>query len=152
MIDTPNADARSLFGDTFRAMRNRNYRLYFIGQSISLSGTWMQTIAQALLVLQITDSKLALGTVTLLQFLPITIFVLFAGPSRLLPCSSPAAAATRTRRPFRLYLARLRTWWGSSCRPKPDPQLPRWKKRRSSWSKSTETCERCGSPEIAPRG
>ena len=39
----------------------------------------MQTIAQALLVLQITDSKVALGTVTLLQFLPITIFVLFAG-------------------------------------------------------------------------
>src|SRR4029078_5422724 len=71
--------ARSLFGDTFRALRNRNYRLYFIGQSISLSGTWMQTIAQALLVLKITDSKIALGTVTLLQFLPITIFVLFAG-------------------------------------------------------------------------
>ncbi len=70
---------RVLFGDTFRAMRNRNYRLYFIGQSISLSGTWMQTIAQALLVLKITDSKIALGTVTLLQFLPITIFVLFAG-------------------------------------------------------------------------
>ncbi len=39
----------------------------------------MQTIAQALLVLQITDSKVALGTVTLLQFLPITMFVLFAG-------------------------------------------------------------------------
>ena len=70
---------RPLFGDTFRAMRNRNYRLYFTGQSISLSGTWMQTIAQALLVLKITDSKLALGTVTLLQFLPITLFVLFAG-------------------------------------------------------------------------
>ena len=68
-----------LLGSTFRALRNRNYRLYFIGQSISLSGTWMQTIAQALLVLQITDSKVALGTVTLLQFLPITIFVLFAG-------------------------------------------------------------------------
>jgi len=39
----------------------------------------MQTIAQAWLVLQITDSKVALGTVTMLQFLPITIFVLFAG-------------------------------------------------------------------------
>ncbi len=66
-------------GETFRALRNRNYRLYYIGQSISLSGTWMQTIAQAWLVLQITDSKVALGTVTMLQFLPITIFVLFAG-------------------------------------------------------------------------
>ncbi|MGB2695167.1 MAG: MFS transporter [Dehalococcoidia bacterium] len=60
-------------------MRNRNYRLYYFGQMISLSGTWMQTIAQAWLVLQLTDSKVALGTVTMLQFLPITIFVLFAG-------------------------------------------------------------------------
>jgi len=67
------------FGATFRALRNRNYRLFYAGQVISLSGTWMQTIAQALLVLQITDSKVALGTVTMLQFLPITIFVLFAG-------------------------------------------------------------------------
>ncbi|TAK59216.1 MAG: MFS transporter, partial [Dehalococcoidia bacterium] len=64
---------------TFRALRNRNYRLFYFGQTISLSGTWMQTIAQAWLVLQITDSKVALGTVTMLQFLPITIFVLFAG-------------------------------------------------------------------------
>ncbi len=66
-------------GATFRALRHRNYRLFYSGQSISLCGTWMQTIAQAWLVLQITDSKVALGTVTMLQFLPITIFVLFAG-------------------------------------------------------------------------
>ncbi len=67
------------FGETFRALRHRNYRLFYTGQTISLSGTWMQTVAQALLVLEITDSKIALGTVTMLQFLPITIFVLFAG-------------------------------------------------------------------------
>jgi MFS family permease len=67
------------FGNTFRALRNRNYRLFYTGQTISLCGTWMQTIAQAWLVLQMTDSKVALGTVTMLQFLPITIFVLFAG-------------------------------------------------------------------------
>jgi len=66
-------------GGTFRALRHRNYRLFYTGQSISLCGTWMQTIAQAWLVLQLTDSKVALGTVTMLQFLPITIFVLFAG-------------------------------------------------------------------------
>lgn len=64
---------------TFRALKNRNYRLFYTGQAISLSGTWMQTIAQAILVIQLTDSKIALGTVTMLQFLPITIFVLFAG-------------------------------------------------------------------------
>ena len=67
------------FDSTFRALRTRNYRLYYTGQAISLSGTWMQSIAQAWLVLQITDSKVALGTVTMLQFLPITVFVLFAG-------------------------------------------------------------------------
>jgi MFS family permease len=67
------------FGTTFRALRNRNYRLFYFSQTISLSGTWMQTIAQAWLVLQLTGSKVALGTVTMLQFLPITIFVLFAG-------------------------------------------------------------------------
>ena len=74
--DAPNSGQRA---STFRAFRNRNYRLYYGGQLISLSGTWMQTIAQALLVLEITDSKIALGTVVMLQFLPITIFVLFAG-------------------------------------------------------------------------
>jgi MFS family permease len=66
-------------GDTFRALRNPNYRLFYFGQMASNTGTWMQTIGQAVLVLEITDSKVALGTVTMLQFLPITIFVLFAG-------------------------------------------------------------------------
>ena len=69
----------SRVSQTFRAFRHRNYRLFYTGQAISLSGTWMQTIAQSWLVLQITDSKEALGLVTMLQFLPITLFVLFAG-------------------------------------------------------------------------
>jgi len=67
------------FNSTFRAFRNRNYRLYYFGQMISLSGTWMQSIAQAYFVLRLTHSKIAVGTVTMLQFLPITMFVLFAG-------------------------------------------------------------------------
>ena len=67
------------FSESFRAFRHRNYRLFYAGQSISLIGTWMQTIAQAWLVLEITDSKMALGVVTMLQFLPITLLVLFAG-------------------------------------------------------------------------
>ncbi len=73
------AAAQARFPQIFRALRHRNYRLFFIGQSISLTGTWMQTVAQAWLVLQITDSKAALGTVAMLQFLPITVLVLFAG-------------------------------------------------------------------------
>lgn len=77
-METVEAQPRRL-DQTFRALRNRNYRLFYFSQGVSLSGTWMQTIAQAWLVLQITDSKVALGTVVFLQFLPITIFVLFAG-------------------------------------------------------------------------
>jgi|SRR5579884_2303957 len=67
---------RRFGGQTFSSLRIRNYRLYFIGQGISLSGTWMQTIAQDLLVLKLTGSGTALGFVTALQALP----VLFFGP------------------------------------------------------------------------
>ncbi len=73
------APQSSRWSETFRALRHRNYRLYYTGQAISLSGTWMQTIAQAWLVIQLTDSKAAVGIVTTLQFLPITVFVLVAG-------------------------------------------------------------------------
>jgi MFS family permease len=55
---------------TFRSMGVRNYRLYFFGQVISMSGTWMQSVAQAWLVLELTGSGVALGAVTALQFLP----------------------------------------------------------------------------------
>jgi MFS family permease len=66
-------------GRTFRSLQNRNYRLYWLGQVVSLSGTWMQRIAQAWLVLQLTHSPLALGTVTTVQFTPILLFSLFGG-------------------------------------------------------------------------
>jgi MFS family permease len=58
---------------TFRAMSVRNYRLYFVGQLISTSGTWMQSVAQAWLVLEITGSGVALGVVTALQFTPMLL-------------------------------------------------------------------------------
>jgi len=61
---------------TFRSLRVRNYRLYFLGQGVSLTGTWMQSVAQAWLVLKLSGGGLALGIVTALQFLP----VLLAGP------------------------------------------------------------------------
>jgi len=61
---------------TFISLRNRNYRLYFIGQVISVSGTWMQGVAQAWLVLRLSGSGTLLGLVTALQFLPILV----AGP------------------------------------------------------------------------
>jgi MFS family permease len=63
----------------FRALRIRNYRLYWLGQLVSLTGSWMQTTAQAWLVLQLTQSPLALGLVTTLQFLPVMLLSLFGG-------------------------------------------------------------------------
>jgi MFS family permease len=64
---------------TFIAFRHRNYRLFFFGQMISLIGTWMQTTAQAWLVLQLTHNALLLGLVGALQYLPVMVFSLFGG-------------------------------------------------------------------------
>src|SRR5436305_14200971 len=64
---------------TFVALRHRNFRLFWFGQLISLIGTWMQSIGQAWLVLQLTHSALLLGVVGALQFLPIMLFSLFGG-------------------------------------------------------------------------
>ncbi|MDT4916477.1 MAG: hypothetical protein QOH89_1177 [Pseudonocardiales bacterium] len=54
----------------FRSLRVRNYRLYASGQLVSLTGTWMQRVAQDWLVLSLTNSGTALGIVTALQFGP----------------------------------------------------------------------------------
>src|SRR5438034_4170848 len=63
----------------FLALRHRNYRLFWFGQMISLMGTWMQTIGQAWLVLQLTHSAWLLGIVGALQFLPVMLLSLFGG-------------------------------------------------------------------------
>jgi MFS family permease len=59
---------------TFQSLRVRNYRLYFTAQLISNSGTWMDRVAQAWLVLHLTGSGFDLGIVTGLQFLPVLLF------------------------------------------------------------------------------
>ena len=63
----------------FASLSVYNYRLYYIGQFVSQTGTWMQRLAQAWLVLNITHSPFHLGTVSMLQALPITLFSLFGG-------------------------------------------------------------------------
>jgi predicted MFS family arabinose efflux permease len=65
--------------DTFAALRHRNYRLYWIGMVISQTGTWMQTLAQQWLVLQLTNSPLWLGIVGFCSAIPILVFSLFGG-------------------------------------------------------------------------
>jgi len=66
-------------GRGLRAFRHRNYQLFFGGQLISLVGTWMQQVAQAWLVLELTGDALWLGVVAAAQFVPVMIFGLFGG-------------------------------------------------------------------------
>ncbi len=70
---------RSYSKVTFSSLAIHNFRLYFIGQAISLSGTWMQNVAQGLLILQLTESGTALGLLIAVQFLPILFFGSFGG-------------------------------------------------------------------------
>ncbi len=63
----------------FASLTIYNYRLFFIGQVISLSGTWMQTIAQSWLVLELTKSGAALGALAAFQFLPVLLFGAWGG-------------------------------------------------------------------------
>lgn len=67
-------------GRTFASVRKyRNYRLYFGGQAVSFTGTWVQQIAASWLVLQLTHSAVAVGALALMQLLPVTVLGLFVG-------------------------------------------------------------------------
>jgi len=63
----------------FRSLKHRNYRLFFCGQSISLVGSWMQSVAIAWLVYKITGSVLILGLVGFASKIPILLFSSFTG-------------------------------------------------------------------------
>ncbi|MGM9466278.1 MFS transporter [Streptomyces murinus] len=63
----------------FSSLKIRNYRLFFTGQVVSNTGTWMQRIAQDWLVLSLTGSSAAVGITTALQFLPMLLFGLYGG-------------------------------------------------------------------------
>ena len=63
----------------FRSLRNRNYRLFWFGQFVSLAGTWMQDLALGWLVLSLTKSPVALGLLIAIRFLPSLFFSLHGG-------------------------------------------------------------------------
>jgi len=71
--------ARNFSQETFSSLLIRNYRLFYIGQIISTSGTFMQSVAQSWLVLQLTNSGAALGITTALQSIPILILGPYGG-------------------------------------------------------------------------
>ncbi|MGE0351609.1 MAG: MFS transporter [Gemmatimonadales bacterium] len=63
----------------FGALQHRNFRLFIIGQAISLSGTWIQNVAQGWLVLQLSNSAFLVGLVSTLGSLPVLLFTLYGG-------------------------------------------------------------------------
>jgi MFS family permease len=69
----------SAIATLFRSLRHRNFRLFFIGQLVSLIGTWMQNVGQAWLVLELTHSPFKLGVVSALQFAPMLVLSFPAG-------------------------------------------------------------------------
>ena len=71
--------SRTALRTNFPALTHRNFRIYWLGQCVSLIGTWAQSIGQTWLVLSLTGSPLLLGILGSIQFLPITCFSLFAG-------------------------------------------------------------------------
>jgi MFS family permease len=66
-------------GDTFRSLHVRNFRLFFIGQLTSMVGTWLEMVAITWLVFRLTNSGVALGLVTALEFLPLLLFGAWGG-------------------------------------------------------------------------
>ena len=107
---------------SFDSLEVPNYRRYFVGQLISLSGTWMQTVAALWLILTLTDSGVAVGLTTALQFLPMLLLGAWGGlladriPKRRLLISTQAlmavpalglfaVTATGVVAPWMVYLA-----------------------------------------------
>ena len=71
--------AASLSGTVFASLKHRDFRIFWIGQCVSLMGTWMQRTALVWLVYTITNSPFKVGLVGVAQYLPILLFTLFSG-------------------------------------------------------------------------
>ncbi|HLA16576.1 MAG TPA: MFS transporter [Candidatus Limnocylindrales bacterium] len=94
---------RSLISRTFASFHHRDFRLFYAGQLISVTGTWMQTVAAGWLVLTLTGSPLALGLVAVARALPVLLLSFVGGTladrvdrRRLLLIANGAAAIVST--------------------------------------------------------
>ncbi|MDR1605289.1 MAG: MFS transporter [Gracilibacteraceae bacterium] len=81
MPDHPSSGERIRAGVafTFRSLKYRNYRLFFLGQCVSLVGMWMQNVAMGWLVFSLTGSELLLGVVGFVENLPVLLLTPFVG-------------------------------------------------------------------------
>src|SRR6266850_1679066 len=75
----PDPAGQGALASRFRSLRHRNFRLYWVGQLVSLIGTWMQSVAQGWLMHRLTDSAFMLGLLGFMQFLPVLLLSLWAG-------------------------------------------------------------------------
>lgn len=78
-FDNQNKPNENFRASAWAALRHRNYRIFWSGQMVSLAGTWMQNMAQAWLVLELTGSPFLLGLLGASQFGPFLLFSLLAG-------------------------------------------------------------------------
>jgi predicted MFS family arabinose efflux permease len=90
------------FPSGLRALNHRDYRIFFAGQAVALAGSWMQQVAQAWLVLSLTNSPLRLGLVGSLNFTPVLLFAIVGGavadrlPKRRLLVATQSVLACQT--------------------------------------------------------
>ena len=127
---------------TFRALRHRNYRLWFFGQGVSLIGTWMQTMAQQVLIYRLTGSAAALGVINAIGLIPLIPLSLWGGsiadraPKRTIILIAQtvmmlqAFCWPRWPGPARFRSGRSMCW--RSCWPRPRPWICR-PARPSPW-------------------
>lgn len=78
-LESVKSAAQSRWALTLRALQHRNFQLFFSGQLISLTGTWMQSVAQAWLVYRLTGSSLLLGAVGFSSQIPVFLVAPFGG-------------------------------------------------------------------------
>jgi MFS family permease len=97
---------------TFRALRHRNYRLFFWGQLVSLIGTWMQQTAMSWFVYQITNSKLLLGTVAAVGSAPMMLFSIWGGSLADLYPKRSIIVATQTAQMICAFFLAAGAWSG----------------------------------------
>ncbi len=69
----------SRFGTTFRALKHKNFQLFFAGQFVSLTGTWMQSVAQSWLVYRLTGSVVLLGLIGFASQIPVFLLAPIGG-------------------------------------------------------------------------
>lgn len=100
------------WANTFRALRYRNYRLFFWGQLVSLIGTWMQQTAMSWFVYEITNSKFLLGAVAAIGSAPMMLFSIWGGSLADLYPKRSILVATQTAQMICAFLLAAGVWLG----------------------------------------